>query len=285
MKSLSMEKLSPVATLPVILFFIFIFCSRPASAWTVSCDFEKGTVGTRAQGPSGFSYAGSATLFSDERSARGKKSAKLIWTAGSDGWDINEGFPSLPSPVKDGQEIWARGYFYFASPWSFIANPQVKGIRIRIGTATNGPVGWNSIEAGGVLKGDLNNVNANKLGYILASNEPISRMASTGAMFDIDKWQSLEIYTKLSTTTPVMRIWKNGILIYENKTDKTILSTTDVATTVAFMSYWNGGAPQNQTEYIDEVVVTTDTPSQRDSAGNPMIGTLLSAVSLAGSGK
>ena len=38
------------------------------------------------------------------------------------------------------------------------------------------------------------------------------------------------------------------------------------------MTNWNGGSPKAQTQYIDDVVITTNTPVQRDAAGNPMIG-------------
>lgn len=263
--------------LNAILLSVCLGLSADALAWTSTADFESGVTGARAQGASGFSYSGTGTTFSADKAALGAKSAKMAWVAHSDGWDVDSGFPVFDKtvPLSEGQEIWARGYFYFASPWSFTATPVVKVMRIHVANASGGNVGWHSIEAGGVLNGDNGTLNANRLGYILSSNEPISRQASTGEMFDIDRWQCMEIYVKLSTTTPVTRIWKDGKLIYENKSDKTLSSSTDYANSVVVMSYWNGGAPQNQIEYVDDIIVTTDTPHSKDSAGNAMIGPAL----------
>jgi len=38
------------------------------------------------------------------------------------------------------------------------------------------------------------------------------------------------------------------------------------------MSTWNGGAPQDQDMWIDDIVITNETPTARDVYGNPMIG-------------
>lgn len=38
------------------------------------------------------------------------------------------------------------------------------------------------------------------------------------------------------------------------------------------MSYWNGEPPKNQVEYIDDIVIKTDTPANRDAEANRMIG-------------
>jgi LysM repeat protein len=67
-------------------------------------------------------------------------------------------------------------------------------------------------------------------------------------------------------------MWKNGVLIFEDTTSKTLNSSTDVINNAIFMSYWNGGCPKEQTLYIDDVTVTSDTPANQDAQGNRMIG-------------
>ncbi len=113
---------------------------------------------------------------------------------------------------------------------------------------------------------------AHEDGSIEYSNEVADKAQyGSGHSFDIDAWQDMELYVKFSKTAPITRIWKNGALIYENKQDVTLGSQSDYSDFMYTMSYWNGGSPQNQTEYVTNVVITTDTPPNRDSRGNPML--------------
>ena len=246
-----------------IMSLALIFASGQAFAWTKSANFESGSTGSLANGTSGFDYAGSVTTFSSDKSANGSKSAKMVWPKGSEGWTIDHGELNNPQTVTNGQEIWARGYYYFASPWSWSnatgAAGFIKILRIHIANASGGNAGYLSIIA-------------NATGQIIASNEPADYGPVTGTKLDTDAWQCLEIYAKLSTTNPVFRIWKNGVLIFEDTVHRTLTSISDYANYNYIMTTWNGGAPQNQTEYVDEFVVTTDRPSQVDIKGNPMIG-------------
>jgi hypothetical protein len=246
-----------------ILSLLFFGASEQAFAWTKSANFESGSVGSLAQGTSGFDYAGSATTFSSDKSASGSKSAKMLWPKGSEGWTIDHGELNNSQNVTNGQEIWARGYYYFASPWSWANAGGVAGfikiLRIHIANSSGGNVGYLSFIA-------------NASGQIISSNEAADYGPVTGAKLDTDAWQCLEIYANLSTSSPVLRMWKNGVLIFEDTSHRTISSTSDYANFTYIMTTWNGGAPQNQTEYVDEFVVTTDRPSQVDSKGNYMIG-------------
>lgn len=256
-------KTHKIFPLLIILLFVFPFTSVQAIAWTFSADFEKGTLGTKAKGLSGFSGAGTSTLFSYEKAANGKQSAKIVWPKGSEGWGVAHGEIIYPQRVTNEQEIWARGYYYFSSPWSFAAKPVSKILRIHIANSLGNHVGYHSVLAGGDI---------GTLGHILPSNEVSEARLDTGVLFDIDEWQCIEIYLKLSPNNPITRIWKNGILIYENIKRPTLKSTTDYADFSYILSYWNGGAPQNQIMYVDDFIITTTKPSKFDSKKNSMIG-------------
>jgi len=258
----------------IFLLLNILFTSSQAVSWTISADFEKGQLGAKAQGDSGFHAAGTNTVFSSEKASQGTQSAKMNWTKGSDGWGSVHGSFPFPQRVTNDQEIWARGYYYFSSPWSFVSTPVFKILRIHIANASGKNVGYHSVLAGGIK----NPWPDNTLGYILASNEITPSQPNTGVRFDIDKWQCIELYVKLSISQPVMRIWKNGIMIYEDKKRPTIKSATDYADFSYIMTYWNGGAPQDQTQYVDEFIITTDKPSQVDSKGNAMIGPIPGTV-------
>jgi len=47
-------------------------------------------------------------------------------------------------------------------------------------------------------------------------------------------------------------------------------------------TYWNNGAPQTQTSYVDDILITNETPNNTDEFGNPMIGAPAIAPSLDG---
>jgi len=126
------------------------------------------------------------------------------------------------------------------------------------------------LTSGGVGVGYLS-VFADTNGMILLSNEVQGYQPSTGVSFDVNNWQSIEMYVKFSTTTPVFRIWKNGILLIQDTTRRTLNSTNSADFSYIF-TYWNGNVPQDQTSYIDDFYYTTETPSKVDAAGNFMIG-------------
>jgi hypothetical protein len=254
------------------LFAIILFASGEALAWTVKADFESGTVGAIAKGASGFTDAGSQTVFHSGMSANSSKSAKMVWSAGDTGFSNTMGMIDYPD-IGYGSEIWARGYFYFSSPWSWTCSPVIKILRIHVNRSDGSNLGYLSFFSGGS-------------GEILYSNE-VSGLAGytdqgqeerTGAYFTKDAWQCIEIYVKFSNSSPVVRMWKDGVLIYTATNLPTMGSPGDISNLSYIMSYWNGGVPQNQTQYIDEFIITNERPSQIDSKGNPMIGLINGAA-------
>ena len=245
-----------------ILSVIVLFTTGQALAWTLEADFNSGTVGERAQGTSGFTSAGSSTLFSDTMAHTGTQSASMAWPSGSSGFHQCRGTISYPSNVSNGGEIWLRGYFWFPLDWDWTCSPRVKIMRIHVKHSDGGNAGYHSILA-------------NSNGNIIRSNEIVSPGdIFSDVTFDKGQWQSIEMYVRLATAGngPVFRIWKNGILLIEDTTAGTLEYSTDQANWTYIMSYWNGGAPKNQTQYLDNFVITTEKPAHVDIKGNPMIG-------------
>ncbi len=231
-----------------------------ASGMELNLNFEQGTDGQPADGPSGFSGAHAKTFYSSDIANSGSKSSKVEFVAGTDAWGTSGGAVDFPHHLSNGQELWCRGYFYFKAPWSWTCSPVVKIFRgAHISNASGNNVGYLSVFS-------------DTTGEILLSNEAGGAQTSTGVSFDIGRWQCIEMYTKLSTTDPVFRIWKDGVLIAENTTHKTLGSSTDYADFAYIFTYWNGNVPQNQDAYVDDFIWTTNVPDQVDDAGNPMIG-------------
>lgn len=244
-----------------LFFFLSLIFPALSSAWTLTADFEQGTVGTLANGPSGLGYAATATFYSNARAFSGSKSAIVNFAQGTEvGTGGSVGWSSL-GEVSEGGEVWARGYFYYASPFDWTCSPVVKILRTRVNTSANDHVAWHSIFA-------------DSLGRIMISNEVQSYQQSSSTYFDIDQWQSLELYVKFSATAGqgIIRIWKNGILVSEDTTRRTLAASSNISNQGNVYTYWNGGHPQNQTGWIDDFIWTNERPANRDAAGNYMIG-------------
>ena len=249
------------------LMIVTLLSAGQAFAWTKTVDFENGVNGAVANGSSGFDYAGTKTTYSTDRAMRGTKSGKMTWAKADGGWNLQHGEINFPAPVRNGGEVWIRGYYYFASPWSFLSNNgDYSGIKImRLATDVGG---WHSIFS--VWSPNIS-----------ASNEMSQVQIDTGAPFIIGGWQSLEMYVKLSPTNGIFRIWQNGKLVFEDLNNKTITSTNGYIGMASVMSVWNNNVGQSQTQYVDDFIITTDRPSQVDSRGNPMIGPIGTTTTLA----
>lgn len=253
-----------------IIILAVLACVSTSWAWVSTTTFEGGTVGTKALGGTGFnSDAGNNTTFSATRAAIGSQSARMVWPSGETGFEYCMGEQTYTTIPYNG-EIWMRGYFYFATPWSWTCDPVIKIMRVHVRTAGGTNRGYLSFFAGGT-------------GEILYSNE-VSGLSGytdqgpeehTGVYYDTNAWQALEIYVKFSNTAPIVRMWKNGTLVFEDTsaTYVTMGGATDVSDMGYMMGYWNGGVPQNQTMYVDDWVITNTQPSTQDADGNYMIGT------------
>lgn len=258
MKKIRTPKMLTVLTILIIMSFF----AWQAFAWTISRDFEGGTVGQVATGTSGFFWVNSGNIkFSNSVVHNGTKSVAAQFTSGSVD-TTGATFEGNNATVSEGGEAWYRGYFYFPTGWKW--NGTTKIMRFQT------PRGYLSVLSGN--------------GSIQASNEPAvyagydgqpGILEATGSNFDTGKWQCIEMYVKLSSTAGkgIFRIWKDGILIYQRTTLPTVSGPgqglNDVNT---LFNYWNESSPQNQTAYVDDIKITSDIPSNVDAQGNRMIG-------------
>jgi hypothetical protein len=93
-----------------------------------------------------------------------------------------------------------------------------------------------------------------------------------------DRWETFELYIKFhpepraSGGEAVVRFWKNGELLSEITDRKTLVNMDSVVTRSLLFTYWNGGAPKTQSMWVDDIVITSDTPHARDAHGNPYVG-------------
>lgn len=232
-------------------------------AWTKRLDFEGGV-----SGDDGFSYAGSTVTSSSSNVKSGSKSAQVYFAKGDDCWASQLTCGGIKAiSVGDGQELWARAYYMFPAGFSWSASSagyHRKIMRIRNSSTHHCIDVLSYCEPWQSCGGN---------GEVMPGNEISPEYAAqTGVFLRPGVWYNVEQYVKVSKGNDgIQRVWINGALVFEKRNHSTLESSGSIDE-ILFFTYWNGGAPQNQSAFIDNVVITTDRPSGVDSQGNPMIG-------------
>ena len=238
-------------------FFSFTFLSvQPLFAWTRTVDFESGVVEQDgAAGAFDDVYHGNSDApFYIETSQvhTGNYSCRIEFSQGDDGPSLVVDHPNLSNG-----SLWIRSYMYVPSNWSF-GPSWVKNIRTWYSNNNGSCLVWHS------------------------SGKPVYMTESPGARYDQNQgddfthladgeWHCYEYYVgNIGTSNQTHRVWVDGVLRLEYTGVEAGVGSSIVD--VRFLDTWNYGAPQNQTCYLDDIVVTTDTPNRADAQGNPMIG-------------
>jgi hypothetical protein len=255
-----------------------------ASAWTWDNTCEGGTVGALVAQTSltGFTSTFSSTVYSKDQAATGTQSCKLGITAGSDGWGQWGGTITYPSKISSGGQVWARVSLFVPSGFNLTTNDGIlKFMRIHTANSGGSNVGYHDLLIS--LPGFLE---YNALGKVLSSPayvysfEGFPNMQAVGTQattpVGYGKWETFEMWVKFDTVakasggTGEVRIWKNNQLLLDTS-QQTLVSSTDVSDYFYLFTYWNGNAPATQSLYVDDIIVSTDTPGNKDSAGNPCL--------------
>ena len=245
-----------------------LLLSAQVHAWVITADFESGQLGQNAAGTDAFAYAGKLTVFDNTRAQSGKRSAKATIKEGTDGWNDWGGSWRYPKPLQEGDELWYRVWLWIEPGWDW--NVGSKGTR------------FHTISAKGVNGGYLDNFfynNAIRLG----SEVSPTLFFNNGDDIDLPampkgSWQSFERYIKWHSVPgqAIDRVWINGVLVFEDKKTNTLRDSTSVADFVFQFGFFDGvdtgGAPNTQTLWIDNIVMTNERPSETDKFGNSFIG-------------
>lgn len=91
-------------------------------------------------------------------------------------------------------------------------------------------------------------------------------------------WETYVYRVRFSTTDPLIQFYKHDDetgfdadgkpiggslkLIFEDDTDYTLVNPTDQAVSLLIFTYWNGGAPQTQNMYVDDLWISTEPPPE-----------------------
>lgn len=240
---------------------MFLLCSV-AGAWSVSEDFDASANGSAC---TPLWDMNDTKVSSAMDSVGGGKSCRMGVTAGS--VKFGTGL-TIPTKLKSGDQLWIRFRLFAPNGFSTYVPPShgshLKFIRIDQYDPAGTP-------------GRLDWYWPNRLILERGKNVPAWQILSPGHDLKTGVWETWEMYVKLDYTAANaggqgrVRAWKNGVLIGDLPM-QTLWDTNGEARQILLVTHWNGGAPQTQHLFLDDLVMTNVTPSSQDAAGNPYIG-------------
>lgn len=261
----------------------------PALAWTSTVDCEDGAANTAPASKTGIMHWGSNTRYSTEQVGTGKQSCKFSIKKGSEGWP-SAGGPlewgaifDLPTPIKVGEEVWVRLSLFLPNDFQVVSNSgQLKFIRLhtRTSSANTGCLDflmgdksialWDPILKRDTYAPYISNFEG-RPGLTMVGTRPTDNVA-------LGRWETYEVYVKLDSISVsgggmgMIRVWKNNKLIANLTGQVAAADKSGVVDSVYVFTYWNGTAPADQYAYMDDLIMTNATPTNRDANGYPYIG-------------
>jgi len=256
-----------------LLIAVVVLAIGPPSvcgAWTVADDFEDGDAGDPVD--SNYINGFSGTSLTSEESVSGTQSAEMSITRGATGWGEWGAVIEYPARLSQNEELWFRVQAYFPKGFDYDADPWLKFLRLH----TLKPNGEN----GGYVDWYIDNEDRSiPYRWIYEGEQQWERFGEPSTQIRRGRWATYEMYVRFGSTPAseggkaIVRVWKNGKLLKEIK-DRITLENAEMASEKALIfTWWNSGAPQTQKMYMDDIRLTTETPSAYDDHGNPMIGT------------
>jgi hypothetical protein len=255
--------------------------------WTWNLNCEGGTPGSKVPHTKEWENF-SKTVYSNAQAATGSQSCQMGITGKSDGWGEWGGILTFPSPVAAGGEVWVRLSMFVPSNFNWVSpNGGMPGkfMRVHTATAKGANVGYHDLfiadpAVTNTLAPDAYGSPGPPVLTRIYEGVQLWSWVGTQAKNAMvrDHWETYEVYIKFDPVSKnaggggEVRIWKNNQLLLDRTSEKTLVNATDIADAFYLFTFWNGGAPATQSLYVDDITVTTQTPSNRDAAGNPFIG-------------
>ena len=278
----STAKLLAALALPALSLML----SQTASAWTTNLACQGGTAGAQvAQGGGANQWTNAFTLmhYSTAQVPTGStQSCQLGVTAGTDGWDQWGGIYQFPSHLTSGSNLWIRLALYVPAGFNYTASPWLKFIRVHTASPSNANMGYNDLyinpAGGSVWDQTLGKQITAPFAYYYESQGDVRAVGTSANSIATGKWETYELHYTIDTKSKnqggvgEVKIWKNNALIADLTDQLQLADATTYVESFYLFTYWNGNAPATQQLYVDDVTITTDTPSNKDAAGNAFIG-------------
>lgn len=255
---------------------IQLFIINPLHAWTVVKDFNVASskVGTKAEGNSGFDGAAGKSFYTTKQVKEGSAAAELNIGVGQTAWGTWGGAIDLPTPLRKDQEVWVSLEMFIPNDFEISTNTgSLKFVRLRF----KSPEGKHEGSLDNLIR--MQNQTSGVMTLLKEDQMLLAHYGERGQDdIPIGQWVRFEMYTYLHNVPKakggkaLVRAWLNGKLLTEEERVRTISESASYMDGLFLFTYWNGGAPKTQSMYVDNIIITSDTPSNRDKFGNPMIG-------------
>jgi len=259
-----------------IIILITSLLASTANAWTINQSFDSQSNGEKCAG-----WSSTRSVVSSAAAASQSKSCKLRIAKGSRGFGEWGGIIKFPSTLKNGDEIWVRMRNYFPIGFDYNASTRLKFLRIktfRQDGSNGGYDDWYINRKGSVPPFQFIYEGSSRadLGW--------TKFGTSSDVIKLGVWETYEMYIKFGTKsvdnggTGRVRVWKNGKLMKDITNRVTFRAATDYANSLYIYTYWNDtpdtprGSPQTQNSYVDDVIVTSTRPTNKDSHGNNYVG-------------
>lgn len=256
--------------------------------WVRYDNFDSYAVGQQVSG--GFSL----TKASTEQVFTGSKSAKMEIVNGTDGWGTWGFAFGFPGVVTRGMTLRARFWQYLPDVADFPAVTQpgnsLKWFRFNPRTSTGS-------YSGGAIDWQMNNTTSyNGIGVSPAvpANWSFEGAGNPQYFYPLGQspnlpfvrhvWECFEVAITLDNVSVAngglaeMRMWKNGNVYGHITNARNLVNATDQIggfgnTGMWIHTFYNSLAFGNFFSYIDELLITTKTPTSLDANGVPYMGT------------
>lgn len=234
-------------------FTLLVFATTNVDAFTLSINFNKGPLGSRADntgaGYDTFTCCAAGTYYTNDQSYEGGQAAELNNAQGREGFGRWGGVVNFPSPLVKGDEIWIRVRTYWPSGSTYDAYPHLKFLRIRTETPGGTNQGYYDLY---INPSDKNNTPFKFIKEKVNKWSPVGN-ASDAIVFD--KWETYEMYVKLDNVSVNdggmgrALIWKNGSLLADIKDSAYLADADDIAKAFYLFTYWNVDQWKNVLKY------------------------------------
>jgi hypothetical protein len=269
--------------LPLVALWLYQPLSASAWTWDNNCEGSSAGALVSTASLTGFTDPFSQTTYSNTQAATGKMSCKMGINSGSDGWGIWGGTINFPSHIANGGQVWARVSLFVPAGFNVATNDGLlKFMRIHTANSGGSNVGYHDllIASGGSTEYNASGKALPSPAYVynfegIPNLNAVGSMSANGTAYG--KWETFEMYIKFDSVakanggTGEVRVWKNNQLLLDNTSQATLVSGSDYADQFFVFTYWNGNAPATQSLYTDDIIATSDTPSNKDSAGHPCL--------------
>ena len=261
--------------LVAIIGITLMLLSAASGAWIMDENFDNTAVGVKCPVFWDNLVKLEYRAASAEQSSSGSHSCKFGIDKADYGWG---GGMTFVDKLHKGDEVWIRFRLFIPQGFDFNAysdGKRLKFIRLTLDDAS-GKIGrldwyWNSDGSGA----------AQPFATILERDKCTTdcwQEFGQGSGPNRGRWETYEMYVKWDHVAVNdggqgrIRTWKNGVLIGDLTDRPTMWVGSTQIKNLFIFGYWNGGSPQTQHLYLDDLVITDVAPGAKDSNGNPYIG-------------